>query len=285
MNVIEAKDIRKRYGKFAALRNIDFSIKQGQIVGLIGRNGAGKTTLLKSLLGLTPYQGELSVLGMHPHKDRVKLMERMCFIADVAILPRWITVEQAVSFVKNVHPRFDPKKAWEFLAKTSIKKTQKVKELSKGMITQLHLAIVLAIDVEILVLDEPTLGLDILYRNKFFQTILEDYYNETRTIIITTHQVEEIENLLTDLIIIDQGKIVLQGSMEEVHKRYTAVTVSHDKAMDVMKLNPVCKYKEIGRVKFIFENPDKSRLQQFGELSTPTISELFLAKVGESNDA
>lgn len=285
MNVIEAKNVNKKYGAFYALKDIEFNVKRGQIIGLIGPNGAGKTTLLKSILGLTDYAGDLNVLGLHPHKARVKLMQRMCFIADVAILPRWLKVSNAIEFVKGVHPRFDEEKARSFLAKTDIGLDRKVKELSKGMVVQLHLALVMAIDVEILVLDEPTLGLDILYRSEFYQTILNDYYTEDRTIIITTHQVEEVEGILTDLLIINHGKLILKSSMEDVADRFVQVSAMPEQVDTLNRLKPVFQRKDIGRVKFIFENQDRSQLKQYGEISTPSVSDIFVALVKGCRDA
>ncbi|AML49087.1 multidrug ABC transporter ATP-binding protein [Coxiella burnetii] len=282
MNVIDAKHLNKKYGKFAALKEINFAIKRGQIVGLIGPNGAGKTTLLKSILGLTNYSGELNVLGLNPRSDRVKLIHHLCFIADVAILPRWIKVENLIEFVEGVHPNFNREKALGFLNKTNIKMHQKVKELSKGMIVQLHLALVMAIDVEILVLDEPTLGLDILYRKNFFHTILNDYYNEKRTIIIATHQVEEIESILTNLIMIDRGELLLESSMEEIAERFTEVRAMPDQAQFLQPLKPIFESKEIGRVRFIFENVDKNELEKYGEITVPSISYIFVAKIKEN---
>lgn len=279
MSVIEATKLGKHYKNFSALKQINFDIQQGQIVGLIGPNGAGKTTLLKSILGLTEYEGKLSVLGLHPRKDRVKLMQRMCFIADVAILPRWIKVKNAVDFVEGVHPRFDRNKALEFLSKTDIKLSHKVKELSKGMVVQLHLALVMAIDVEILILDEPTLGLDILYRKDFFQTILDDYYNEKRTIIITTHQVEEVESILTDLMMLDHGELILKNSMEDITERFVEVVAEPVNVGHLQQLGPLSERKEIGRVRFLFENADKAQLAQYGELAVPSVSDIFVAKI------
>lgn len=279
MSVIEARKLTKRYGHFEALKAVDFNIAKGQIVGLIGPNGAGKTTLLKAILGLTHFQGELNVLGMQPRKKRVALMNRMCFIADVAILPGWLKVANAIDFVAGVHPRFDRQKALKFLVKTDISMRQRVKELSKGMVVQLHLALVMAIDVEILVLDEPTLGLDILYRNEFYQTIINDYYTEHRTIIITTHQVEEVESILTNLMMIHKGRLLVDCSMDEVAEQFVEVMASPEHVDALQALNPLYRTKEIGREKFIFSGVARATLEPLGELSTPSISEIFVAKV------
>src|SRR5246500_483765 len=226
MACIEARALRKTFGKTVALDGVDLRVKQGRILGLIGPNGAGKTTALNAMLGLTPYQGELRVLGRDPWLNRDQLMRDVCFIADVAVLPRWIRVWQALDYVAGVHPRFDRAKAESFLAKTTIKRASKVRELSKGMVTQLHLALVMAIDARLLVLDEPTLGLDILYRKQFYDSLLNDYFDKTRTIIVTTHQVEEIQDVLTDLMFINRGRIVLNCSMEEFETRYAEVMVN-----------------------------------------------------------
>src|SRR5271155_406151 len=229
MVCIEARGLRKAYGSTVALDGIDLSVQEGRILGLIGPNGAGKNTALNAILGLTPYQGELKVLGRDPWTERDQLMRDVCFIADVAVLPRWIRVSQVLDYVAGVHPRFDRAKAEGFLARTTIKRTSKVRELSKGMVAQLHLAVVMAIDARLLVLDEPTLGLDILYRKQFYDSLLNDYYDRTRTIVVTTHQVEEIQNVLTDVMFMDRGRIVLNCSMEECESRYAEVMVQPDK--------------------------------------------------------
>jgi ABC-2 type transport system ATP-binding protein len=283
--VITAKQLNKHYKKFQALKNIDLDIKQGQIVGLLGPNGAGKTTLLKAIFGLTSFDGELKVAGLDPRKQRMALMQRMCFIADVAILPNWLKVKNAVDFIEGIHPKFDREKALGFLKNTDINLESKVKQLSKGMVAQLHLALVMAIDAEILVLDEPTLGLDILYRKTFYQRILNDYYHEKRTIIITTHQVEEVESILTDLIIINKGELVLEKSMEDINQHFTQVVANTAENAEKLKaLNPLSYNNEFGKVKFIFENAAIEQLKALGEISTAAVSDIFVAKVTQQNN-
>jgi ABC-2 type transport system ATP-binding protein len=283
--IIEAKNLTKRYKDFTALNQISFNIKPGQIVGLIGPNGAGKTTLLKTIFGLTDYDGLLNVNGFDPKKYRTKLLERMCFIADVAILPSWIKVKNAIDFVEGVHPRFDRDTCKKFLKKTKIKPSQKVSELSKGMVVQLHLSLVMAIDADILVLDEPTLGLDILYRKEFYRRILTEYYHEQRTIIITTHQVEEVESILTNLIIINEGKITLDLSMEDFRERFTCVNASGDKAKQLAGMNPIYQKNTLGQTQFLFENIDKDQLKTLTNLRTPSVSDVFIAKVSTGESA
>ncbi len=278
-NVIHADQLTKKYGRLAALDNINLNIARGQIVGLFGPNGAGKTTLLKAMLGLTSYQGNLAVLGLNPRKKRSKLMQNVSFIADVAILPPWLKVNNAIEFVNGVHPKFNPDKAHEFLARTKINQNSKVRTLSKGMIAQLHLALVMAIDADILVLDEPTLGLDIIYRKTFYQNLLNDYFNENRTIIIATHQVEEVESLLTNLIMLDKGNVILNESMQAFSERYTYVTAKSDNINACRQLNPIHEEQQFGQTKFLFENTDKNTLQQLGEITAPSISDVFVAKV------
>src|SRR5579883_2966886 len=248
-NIVRARGMAKRYGATVALDHIDFDIAAGRIVGLIGPNGAGKTTALKAILGLTEYQGELSVLGLDPRTQRTQLMQQVCFIADVAVLPRWLRVSEAVDFVAGVHPRFSREKCLAFLARTKIKPNQRVRELSKGMIVQLHLALVMAIDAKLLVLDEPTLGLDILYRKEFYQSLLNDYFDEDKTILVTTHQVEEIEHILTDLIFIKDGKLVVNSSMEEIGERYSEVMVGPDKVEAARALNPLSERGIFGKTR------------------------------------
>jgi ABC-2 type transport system ATP-binding protein len=277
--LIEARGLSKRYGKTAALAGIDLKIEEGRIVGLIGPNGAGKTTALKAILGLTPYEGELQVLGLNPYRERHRLMQDVCFIADVAVLPRWLRVNQALDFMSGVHPRFDRKRAEAFLAKTDIKTRARVRELSKGMVTQLHLALIMAIDAKLLILDEPTLGLDILYRKQFYDTLLNDYFDGNRTILVTTHQVEEIQQVLTDLIFIGHGRIALDCSMEDVEKRYAEVMVNADKVAEARALNPLHERQVFGRGVFLYENADHARLAQLGEMHTPSIADLFVAKL------
>ena len=239
MKVIEARGLSKAFGTTIALDKIDLNVEEGRILGLIGPNGAGKSTALNAILGLTPYQGELRVLGRNPWSERDQLMRDVSFIADVAVLPRWMRVSQALEYMAGVHPRFDRAKAEGFLAKTDIRPKSKVRELSKGMVTQLHLALVMAIDARLLVLDEPTLGLDILYRKQFYDSLLNDYYDRTRTIVVTTHQVEDVQHVLTDLMFINRGRIVLECSMEEFETRYVEVTVNPDRVAAARALNPI----------------------------------------------
>lgn len=278
MNAIaKATGLSKHYGDVRALDDVDFEIGEGRIVGLIGPNGAGKTTALKALLGLTDFHGELEVLGMDPREDRPKLMHDVCFIADVAVLPRWIRVHQAIDFVEGVHPRFSRERAEQFLATTKIKRDSRVRELSKGMVVQLHLALVMAIDARFLVLDEPTLGLDILYRKEFYGRLLNDYFDEQRTILVTTHQVEEVENILTDLMFIKDGKLVLSSTMDDVGERFVELMVAPDKADEARKLEPVHERKIFGRNVFLFDGIDRSRLEGLGETHRPTVADLFVA--------
>jgi ABC-2 type transport system ATP-binding protein len=275
--VVHARKLSKKYGTTVALDAVDFEIEAGRIVGLIGPNGAGKTTALKAILGLSEFDGELSVLGLDPRTDRPKLMEQVCFIADVAVLPRWIRVGQAIDFVAGVHPRFSREKCEAYLGHTKIRKDMRVRELSKGMIVQLHLALVMAIDARVLVLDEPTLGLDILYRKTFYENLLSEYFDENKTIIVTTHQVEEVEHILTDLIFIRDGKIVLDASMDEVGERYSEIMVNPDKAEAARALNPLSERQIFGKSIFLFDGVDRSRLAGLGEMHKPSIVDLFVA--------
>lgn len=275
--VIEARGLTKRYKRTTAVNNIDLQIPAGRIVGLIGPNGAGKTTALKAILGLANYDGELSVLGKDPSKDRASLMEDVCFIADVAVLPRWIRVWQLIDLTENIHPRFSREKCIEYLSTTKVTLDHKVKHLSKGMVAQLHLAIVMAIDVKLLVLDEPTLGLDILYRKQFYTNLLNDYFDEERTIIITTHQVEEVEHILSDLIFIQDGGIALDCSMEKVQESFTELMVAPDKADAARELQPLYERELFGRHIFLYENADRDQLKALGELHTPSVADLFVA--------
>ena len=277
MACIEARGIRKSFGSTVALDGIDLRVEEGRILGLIGPNGAGKTTALNAILGLTPYEGELRVLGRDPWTDRDQLMRDVCFMADVAVLPRWIRVSQTLDYVAGVHPRFNRQKAEGFLAKTSIKRTSRVKELSKGMVTQLHLALVMALDVKLLVLDEPTLGLDILYRKQFYDSLLNDYFDHNRTIIITTHQVEEIQNVLTDLIFMDRGRIVLSCSMEEFEARYLELQVAPEHLTAARALKPVYEHQMFGRTILLFDQMDRQKLAVLGDVRTPSIADVFLA--------
>jgi ABC-2 type transport system ATP-binding protein len=283
MACIEARGLRKGFGTTVALGGVDFRVEEGRILGIIGPNGAGKTTALNAILGLIPYQGELRVLGRDPWKERDRLMRDVCFIADVAVLPRWIRVSQALDFVAGVHPRFDRAKAEGFLTKTSIGLDRKVKHLSKGMVAQLHLALVMAIDARLLVLDEPTLGLDILFRKQFYDSLLNDYFDGSRTIIVTTHQVEELQHILTDLMFIDRGRIALNCTMEEFESRYQEVTVSPDQVAAARALKPIFERQVFGRTVLIFDRVERGRLLQIGQVRTPTIADLFIAVVGNQS--
>ncbi len=280
MACIEARGLRKWFGTTMALDGVDLHVGESRIVGLIGPNGAGKTTALYAILGLTPYQGELRVLGRDPWTERDELMRDVCFIADVAVLPRWLRVSQALDYVAGVHPRFDRTKAEGFLAKTNIRRNSKVRELSKGMVTQLHLALVMAIDAKLLVLDEPTLGLDILYRKQFYDSLLNDYFDRKRTIIVATHQVEEIQDVLTDLMFINRGRIVLDYSMEEVESRYVEVMVHPEQTAAARALKPIHEREVFGRSVLLFDHADRSQLAALGEVRTPSIADLFIAVVG-----
>jgi ABC-2 type transport system ATP-binding protein len=275
--VVTAQSLSKRYKNTVALDNASFQIEAGRIVGLIGPNGAGKTTALKAILGLTDFQGELSVLGLDPRKQRDQLMEQVCFIADVAVLPRWLRVREAVDFVANVHPRFDRAKCEAFLARTKLQPEQRVKQMSKGMIVQLHLALVMAIDARLLVLDEPTLGLDILYRKQFYHSLLEDYFDENKTIIVTTHQVEEVEHILTDLMFIRDGKIVLDADMEAIGERFVEVMVGAERAAEARALKPLDERQVFGKSIFLFDGVSRSTLDALGEVRRPSVSDLFVA--------
>lgn len=277
--VIDAKGIYKSYGKKIALDHVDLSISAGRIVGLIGPNGAGKTTLLKGILGLASVEGDLRVLDLNPFSERVNLLENVSFIADTAILPRWLKVSEALEYIEGVHPKFSREKAMSFLAKTQIQLTSKVKDLSKGMVTQLHLALIMAIDSKLLVLDEPTLGLDILYRKQFYEALLNDYYDAQKTILITTHQVEEIEGILTDLIFINNGKIILESSMETLSEKFCELHVDAANKDNAMTFNPIHIRTILGGFSMIFENVDISQLQALGKVTTPSVADLFVAKI------
>ncbi len=278
-SLVSARNVSKNYGSLKAVDNVSFEIEKGRIMGLIGPNGAGKTTLLKALLGLTDCQGSLSVLGLDPFRQRKELMQNICFIADVAVLPRWIRVNQLLDFLQSIHPRFSRSRAEELLAKTKIRPKAKVRELSKGMVTQLHLSIITAIDAKLLVLDEPTLGLDIIFRKEFYGNLLNDYFDEERTIIITTHQVEEIENLLSDVMFINDGRIVLDASMEHLPERYVELMTSGENADQARNLNPIYERDVFGQKVLTFEGVDREKLMGLGELRTPDIADLFVAKV------
>ena len=276
-SVVSARNLRKAYKNKLALDDTAFEIPAGRIVGLIGPNGAGKTTALKAMLGLIPFEGDLRVLGRDPRTERDALMNDVCFIADVAVLPRWIRVREAIEFVAGVHPRFDRARCERFLANTQLKPQMRVRELSKGMIVQLHLALVMAIDAKLLVLDEPTLGLDILYRKQFYQRLLEDYFDENKTIIVTTHQVEEVEHILTDLVFINNGKIALAATMDEVGERYAEVMVNPDKADAARALKPLNERQIFGKSIFLFDGIERARLATLGELHKPSVADLFVA--------
>ena len=283
MACIEARGLRKAFGTTIALDSIDLRVEEGRILGLIGPNGAGKTTALNAILGLIPYQGELRVLGRDPWSDRGALMRDVCFIADVAILPRWMRVSQALDYVAGVHPRFDRAQAQGFLAKTTIPRASKISQLSKGMVVQLHLALVMAIDAKLLVLDEPTLGLDILYRKQFYDSLLNDYFDRSRTIVVTTHQVEEVQHVLTDLMIIDRGRIVFGCSMEEFESRYCEVTVNPDQVAAARALKPMHERQILGRSILLFDGADRKQLAAFGDVRAPGIADLFVAVLGNAS--
>ncbi len=285
MACIEARGLRKTFGTTVALDGVDLRVEEGRILGLIGPNGAGKTTALDAILGLTSFEGELTVLGRDPWNAREELMRDVSFIADVAVLPRWIRVTQLLDYVAGVHPRFDRKKADGFLARTTIKRTSRVRELSKGMVAQLHLALVMAIDAKLLVLDEPTLGLDILYRKQFYDSLLNDYFDKTRTIVVTTHQVEEIQDVLTDLMFIDRGRIVLKCSMEEFDARYLEVMVSPEHLATARALKPMHERPVFGRSVLLFDGIDRERLAELGEVRRPSIADLFVATMGNPQSA
>jgi len=277
--VVSASGVSKSFGDTLAVDNVSFEIERGRICGLIGPNGAGKTTLLKAVLGLTDFEGSLSVLGLDPFRQRKELMQNICFIADVAVLPRWIKVSQLLDFVQSVHPRFSREAADKMLAQTKIFKNSKVRELSKGMVTQLHLAIITAIDAKLLVLDEPTLGLDIIFRKEFYGNLLEDYFRDERTIIITTHQVEEIENLLTDVMFINDGRLVLDSSMENLPEKFVELHATRENAARARDFKPLYEREMFGKAIMIYEGVGRDRLAEYGEVRTPDIADLFVAKV------
>ncbi|HEV7485901.1 MAG TPA: ABC transporter ATP-binding protein [Thermoanaerobaculia bacterium] len=277
MAVIEARGIRKAFGTTVALDGVDLSVEEGRIVGLIGPNGAGKTTALNAILGLTQYQGKLTVLGRDPWTARAELMRDVAYIADVAVLPRWIRVSQLLDYAGGVHPRFDRAKAEGFLARTAIKRNARVRELSKGMVTQLHLALVMAVDARLLVLDEPTLGLDILYRKQFYDALLNDYFDQSRTILVTTHQVEEIQDVLTDVVFINRGRIVFKSSMEQFESRYLEVVVRPDRLAAARALRPIHERQLLGRSVLLVEGADREQLAALGEVRKPSLADLFVA--------
>jgi ABC-2 type transport system ATP-binding protein len=281
MNVIEARGLRKSFGKTIALDGVNLRIEAGRILGLIGPNGAGKSTALHAILGLIPYEGELKVLGRDPWNERDRLMRDVCFIADVAVLPRWLRVSQAIDYVAGVHPHFDRAKAEALLTKTSIKRTSKVGELSKGMVTQLHLALVMAIDAKLLVLDEPTLGLDLLYRKQFYDSLLNEYFDGSRTIVVTTHQVEEVQHVLTDLMFIQSGRIVLDCTMDAFEARYQEVMVHPEQVAAARALRPIHERQVFGRSVLMFDGVNHRQLEELGEVRTPSIADLFVALMGD----
>jgi ABC-2 type transport system ATP-binding protein len=280
MTCIEAHSLRKAFGATIALDGVDLRVEEGRILGLIGPNGAGKTTALNAILGLIPYQGELKVLGRDPWTERERLMCDVCFISDVAVLPRWIRVSQAIDYVSGVHPRFDRAKAEHFLARTTINHASKVRELSKGMVAQLHLALVMAIDARLLVLDEPTLGLDILYRKQFYDSLLTDYFDRSRTILLTTHQVEEIEHVLTDVMFINRGRIVFNRTIEELEARYLEVSVRPEQLAAARALKPIYEREMLGRSVLLFDHVDRQQLATLGDVRTAGLADLFVAVIG-----
>jgi len=277
--LIEARELTKKYGSYVAVDRVAFCVEPGRIVGLIGPNGAGKTSIMRAVLGLSPYEGQLRVLGREPFRERAALMRDASFIADVAVLPPWLRVDQAIDFTAGVHPRFRRDRARALLAKTQIKPTHRIRELSKGMKTQVHLALTMAIDAKLLVLDEPTLGLDLLARRGFYDALVNDYMDEARTILITTHQVEEVENLLTDVLFIDRGRIVLDSSLEAIAGRFAAITVNNDQLPAARALNPFHERRALGKTVLYFENVAGAALAALGEVHTPTVADLFVAKL------
>ena len=281
-SLVSAQGVSKHFGSFAAVDNVSFEIEKGKILGLIGPNGAGKTTLLKALLGLTDCEGTMSVLGLDPFRQRKQLMQNICFIADVAVLPRWIKVSQLLDFVEGVHPNFSREAAEGFLAQTKVQKGSKVRELSKGMVTQLHLSIIMAIDAKLLVLDEPTLGLDILFRKEFYANLLSDYFDEDRTILVTTHQVEEVENLLTDIMFIEDGKILMDTSMDAIEDTFVELMASGENAEKAKGLGPIATGEVFGKSVMLFEGVSREHLEGLGDLRTPSVADLFVAKVREA---
>ena len=281
-SLVSAQGVTKSFGALRAVDNVSFEIERGKILGLIGPNGAGKTTLLKALLGLTDCEGQLSVLGLDPFRQRKKLMQNICFIADVAVLPRWIKVSQILDYVEAIHPNFSRARVEELLLQTNVRSNAKVKELSKGMVTQLHLSIIMAIDAKLLVLDEPTLGLDILFRKEFYANLLNDYFDEERTILITTHQVEEIENLLTDVMFINDGKILLDSSMDALSDTYVEVMASGEGAQKARGLGPIAETEMFGKSVMLFEGVSREHFEGLGEIRIPSVTDLFVAKIKEA---
>ena len=282
-SIVSAKGLSKSYGQFKALDNASFEIETGKIVGLIGPNGAGKTTALRCLLGLATFDGDLKVLGKNPHKQRIELMKEVAYIADTAVLPKWITVTQLLDYLDVIHPNFSREKAESFLSQTDIRATSRVQELSKGMVTQLHLATTISIDAKLMVLDEPTLGLDIVYRKRFYEQLLNDYFDEERTVLITTHQVEEIEPLLTDLMFIKQGRIILDNDMESVAQRYTEVEVKADLVDKALAFNPISQTRMLGGMVMVFENTPRDTLKELGPCRNTSVADLFVAKMSDKS--
>jgi ABC-2 type transport system ATP-binding protein len=285
MPAIAARGLRKTFGTTVALDGVDLRVEEGRILGLIGPNGAGKTTLLNAIVGLTPYQGELEVLGRDPWTQRDRLMRDVSFIADVAVLPRWMRVSQALDYVAGVHPRFNRANAEGFLVKTAIQRASKIRDLSKGMVTQLHLALIMAIDAKLLVLDEPTLGLDVLFRKQFYDSLLSDYFDRSRTIVVTTHQVDEIQDILTDVMFLDRGRVVFGCSTEEFESRYLEVMVNPDSSPAAWALKPIHERQVFGRSILLFDGVDRQQVAAFGDVRTPSIADLFVAMLGKQTEA
>ena len=281
-SLVSARGVSKHFGQVRAVDDVSFEIEKGKILGLIGPNGAGKTTLLKAVLGLTDCEGDLSVLGFDPFRQRKQLMQNICFIADVAVLPRWMKVSQLLDYVDAIHPNFSRSRAEELLQKTSVRSGAKVKELSKGMVAQLHLSIIMAIDAKLLVLDEPTLGLDILFRKEFYSNLLTDYFDEERTILITTHQVEEIENLLTDIMFINDGKILLDSTMDSLGDRYLELSTSGDDVIKARGLGPIAESEMFGKSIMLFDGVARDHLEGLGDIRIPSVTDLFVAKIKEA---
>ena len=282
-NIIHARGLSRRYGKTVALDQVDLDIPAGRIVGLIGPNGAGKTTAMKTILGLSKFGGQLEVLGLNPSRDRDDLMEDVCFIADVAVLPRWARVWQIIELTERLHPRFSREQCMKYLARTKIKQRSKVRALSKGMVVQLHLALVMSIDAKLLVLDEPTLGLDILFRKQFYTSLLNEYFDEQRTILISTHQVEEVEHILTDLIFIQDGRLIVNSTMDDIYERYTEVMVTPDAVEQARALDPIHERVLFGRHIMLFDNADEQALGEIGEIHKPSVADLFVALMGDAS--
>jgi len=281
--VVRARGIKKKYSDNNALNGLDLDLHQGQILGLIGPNGAGKSTFLHAVLGLIKSEGSLEVMGLEPFKNRHQLLKKVCSITDVAVLPKWMTVEQMLEYVEGVHPEFDPKKARSILSKTNIKNKSKIRTLSRGMIVQLHLAIIMAIDAELLVLDEPTLGLDLVYRKEFYSRLIEDYFDGNKTILISTHQVEEIEGVLTDVVFLDKGQAVMNESIDSLNQRFLELRPNADNNEKAKALNPINIRTELGRTVFLYENMDIEKLSSLGEVRPPFIADLFVAIMNRSD--